>query len=492
MTTLVTLNNLSTVAAKALPGDTIVLSDGTYVDLSITIPCNGQPGKRVTIKPLNPGKVVLSGSSTITISGSYVTLANLVLKDGGNTGKVVVLQGSNNRITGFDVSMTATSCEQMFRIENRNNRIDHCVFRDWNKAGVWVVVWRPNSNENFAMIDHNVFRNRIPTGAANGLECVRIGTSDSSLSSSKTIVMQNVFENCNGEIEIISNKSGENIYYRNVLANSEGTLTLRHGNKCFVYNNLFDQNKKPNSGGVRVTGENHIVEKNLFRNIVGNGTTRCGVSINNGVPNTALNGYYQVKQTKVRNNVFVNCSNDFAVGVKVKAECTLTPVSTVVENNIGYHDNADATFSTNATVLYGPGTTYSNNTFYASNIGKAPSTGVEKKDPSTFNLSTIDVNQFGVNEKTGLLWGETEPEQTELKVDNETFYTRLLTELLSSSSTNTPPSSNIPVTPAIIETNWKEMYGVSQSNVLLIKSEVNKVLSQVNAWKATLENIMKL
>jgi poly(beta-D-mannuronate) lyase len=438
----VDISSLTTVLSKAQPGDTILLRDGTYNNLRVVIGCRGEQNKRITIKPVNPGKVILTGGSTITITGSYTTVANLVLKDGGVSGRAVVIQGTHNRVTGFDVSYSASNCEQMVRIENENNRVDHCTFHDWDKLGVWVTVWRPNSNANFAMIDHNIFKDRKATSANNGLECIRIGTSDTSLSSSKSIVYNNIFDNCNGEIEVISNKSGENIYYKNTMTSCEGTLTLRHGDKCYVYNNKFDQKNKENSGGVRITGEEHIVKQNLFKDINGNGTTRTGLSINNGVPNTAINGYYQVKNTQITDNTFINCLDAFAIGVRVKTECTLTPVSTTIANNIVYHSTNGECFSTNSSVLYGNGVTYSSNMMFASTLGKAPSTGVVRRQPTEFDLTKVDETLYGATEKCGPLWNILEPEQTELSTPIVEYYPTFLRMVTSDTLTqNTRPTT---------------------------------------------------
>jgi poly(beta-D-mannuronate) lyase len=440
----VDISSLNAVLSKAQPGDTILLKDGTYNNLNVVIGCKGEQNKRITIKPVNPGRVILTGGSTITITGSYVTLANLVLKEGGVSGKAVIIQGSHNRVTGFDVSYSASNCEQMVRIENANNRVDHCTFHDWDKLGVWVTVWRPNSNANFAMIDHNIFQNRKATSATNGLECIRVGTSDFSLSSSKSIIYNNVFDNCNGEIEVISNKSGENIYYKNTMTNCEGTLTLRHGDKCYVYNNKFDQKNKINSGGVRITGENHIVKQNLFKDINGNGTTRVGLSINNGVPKTAINGYYQVKNTQVVDNTFINCSDAFAIGVKVKTDSTVTPISTVVSNNTVYNVGSNECFSSEPSVLYGSGVSYSSNVVYGTNLGKAPATGVIKKPSTEFDLTKVDETQYGATGKCGPLWNILEPEQTELTTPIWEYYPTFLTMVTNTQSTNIQPTNSQP------------------------------------------------
>ncbi|HBL43540.1 MAG TPA: hypothetical protein DDZ90_09130, partial [Planctomycetaceae bacterium] len=44
-------------------------------------------------------------------------------------------------------------------------------------------------------------------GDGNGFEALRIGTSEFSLKSAHCVVAENLFENCDGEIELISNKS---------------------------------------------------------------------------------------------------------------------------------------------------------------------------------------------------------------------------------------------------------------------------------------------
>jgi hypothetical protein len=312
--------------------------------------------------------------------------------------------------------------------------------------------------------------------------------------------MQNVFDNCNGEIEVISNKSGENIYYKNTLSNSEGTLTLRHGDKCYVHKNLFDQKKKANSGGVRITGESHDVNGNLFRDIAGNGTTRVGISINNGVKDTPLNGYYQVKKTTVRNNVLLNCSNDFAIGVQVKTECTLTPITTEIVDNVAFHNDASPVFSTNSSVLYGDGVTYRNNVVYATSLGKAPASGVTKKDSTTFNLKDIDVAQFGATDPVGPQWGIVEPETTELQKDVSSYYAELLNAMLTSTATppvpiqpaaptTTPP---VPIQPAAPTTTPPTGLNSDTSKLSSIKTEINKLEAQISTLSASLQAIKSL
>jgi poly(beta-D-mannuronate) lyase len=209
------INELSSNSASFAAGSTILLNDGVYSNVNIEISCKGESDKRITIKPLNPGKVVLTGSSTIKIIGSYTTLCNITMKDGGVTQEAISINGNNNRITGFNVSYGLTDCYQMVCVNGKQNRVDHCVFRDWHKKGTWIYVSRPNKTEDYAIIDHNIFQNRVPADNSNNYCSIRIGASNSSQTSSKTTVAHNKFINCNGEIEVISNKSCDNLFYRN-------------------------------------------------------------------------------------------------------------------------------------------------------------------------------------------------------------------------------------------------------------------------------------
>lgn len=445
MAIVVDLPQLSGLVLK--PGDTVLLKDGSYANQSINLSCNGSAAARITVKAQNPGKVILTGTSSLNISGSYTTVANLVFKDGG-ANKCINVLGNNNRLTGCDVAYSACDVDFLVRIQNRNNRVDHCVFHDFNKMGVWVVVWRPDASENYAMIDHNVFRNRInSSGAANGLESVRIGASDQSLSSSKSIIAWNLLENCNGEIEAISNKSCDNIYHRNTYSNCEGTLTLRHGDRCIVNRNKFLQNKKPNSGGVRVTGESHLISQNLFKDINGNGTTRAGVSVNNGMVDTPINGYYTPKSCRVTGNTFVNCSDDFAIGVQVKPTCTIKPEGLEVSGNTVYKATTDEVFSSDSSVLGVTSATFSNNSFYATKLGKAPVGGCTLLQPSLF----LGVNEaeYGVNEPIGPTWGQVEPEMSELPTTVEEYYAALKADILSGVKAAEVPTA--PPAPPVVE-----------------------------------------
>src|SRR5438876_7357684 len=92
------------------------------------------------------------------------------------------------------------------------------------------------------------FGPRPPLGR-NGGETMRVGYSWQSMSNSCTAVAHNLFDRCDGELEIISNKSCENTYRYNTFLDCAGMFTLRHGNRCLVEGNLFLGHHKRGSGG---------------------------------------------------------------------------------------------------------------------------------------------------------------------------------------------------------------------------------------------------
>ena len=70
-----------------------------------------------------------------------------------------------------------------------------------------------------------------------------------------------------GEIEIISIKSGKNIVRGNTFVNNEGLVTLRHGTQSIIENNIFLLEGKKNGGGVRVYDKGHTIRNNYFSGI---------------------------------------------------------------------------------------------------------------------------------------------------------------------------------------------------------------------------------
>jgi poly(beta-D-mannuronate) lyase len=171
---------------------------------------------------------------------------------------------------------------------------------------------------------------------SNGGETIRIGTSDVCGNSSASLIEGNYFERCNGEGEIISNKSADNSFINNTFYECEGSLTLRHGNRATVSGNWFLGNNKKNTGGVRIINEGHRIYNNFFYQLRGK-EYRSALSIMNGIPNSPPTGYAPVKNVIVANNTFVDCTLpwNFCAGAK-EGNRTIKPESTFLVNNLVY------------------------------------------------------------------------------------------------------------------------------------------------------------
>jgi len=341
-TTLVSNVTEFNVAVQSVsPGGTIKLKNGNWENVQLGFYAQGTETDSITLTAETPGGVVLSGTSKLELAGKYLIVSDLDFNGGASSGDAIISFRKNSselanhsrvtncRIIDYNPASDAIAYKWV-SIYGGNNRVDHCNFEGKNNEGALLVVWLSGS-ANYHRIDHNYFAD-IPELGRNGGETIRIGTSTNSMTESRTIVEHNLFESCDGEIEIISNKSGFNIYRYNTFRDNEGTLTLRHGNDCEVYGNFFfGENKR--SGGVRIIGERHKVYNNYFEGLNGDGF-RAALCMTNGVPDSPLNRYFQVKDAQVVHNTFVSCKEPFAIGEGKSDELSLPPINCTIANNI--------------------------------------------------------------------------------------------------------------------------------------------------------------
>lgn len=214
----------------------------------------------------------------------------------------------------------------------RRNRVDHCTFAGKLNLGVTLIVMlnEERSQQNFHRIDHNHFAPR-PVYGSNGAETIRVGTSQQALRSSNTLIEENLFERCDGEVEVVSIKSSDNIVRRNLFFESQGVLALRHGDRNLVEENLFVGNGIRNTGGIRIVNAGHRVVRNTLVGIAG-GRFFSALAVMNAVPNSLPNRYCLVEDVEIADNLFVDCSNiEFGTGRDL--ERTLAPERVTFERN---------------------------------------------------------------------------------------------------------------------------------------------------------------
>jgi poly(beta-D-mannuronate) lyase len=317
-------NNQEFTAAmrQSRPGDVIVLRDGEWADVELVFDAQGAAERPITLRAQTPGKAVLTGQSRLRLGGEHLVVEGLWFKDGQvASGDVIAFRRSSSRlalhcrltqcaVTGYSPAERKSDTKWV-SIYGSHNRVDHCYLADKTNSGPTLVVW-VGETPNHHQIDHNHFGPR-PSLGANGGETIRVGTSDVSLNNSRTVVEHNLFEACDGEIEIISNKSCENVYRYNTFRECQGALTLRHGDRCTVAGNFFLGHGRRSTGGVRIIGEDHKVYNNYFAELVGI-DARAPLCLMNGLPNSPLHGYFQVQRAMVAFNTFVHCRQNFVLG----------------------------------------------------------------------------------------------------------------------------------------------------------------------------------
>ncbi|MFZ2322393.1 MAG: chondroitinase-B domain-containing protein [Ignavibacteriaceae bacterium] len=374
----------------AQPGDTLIMANGVWTNQQIVFEGQSTESNPIVLKAETPGYVILNGSSYLRINGKYLVVDGLRFVDGvPANGAVIEFRNGSSKLASH-CRLTNTSivnCNpgnintdyKWVSIYGTDNRVDHCYFEGKNHSGATLVVWVTKATSpNHHLIDHNYFGYRPELGF-NGGETIRIGDSGNSMYNSASVVEYNYFEHCNGEIEIISNKSDGNTYRYNTFRECEGVVTMRHGDSCFVYGNFFFGNNKPLTGGVRLIASGHKVYNNYFENLAGTAADwRAAIVMMNGIENSPLNGYFQVDSAIVVNNTIVNCLNSFLIGVKKLDDNTqiLPPKNSTIANNLVLSNNQLVEYITEPINLMWEG-----NIMQGATLGITQPSGITLEDP---------------------------------------------------------------------------------------------------------------
>ncbi|MDN3641778.1 polysaccharide lyase 6 family protein [Lutimonas halocynthiae] len=340
---------------NAKPGSKIILANGEWSNTELLFEGNGTETDSIVLSVETKGKVILTGSSNLSIAGSFLKVEGLVFKNGYTpTNSVISFRknrdemATNSRLTECVIDNFNNPERHVqdywITIYGKNNRIDHNHIEGKKNLGVTMIVGldTKGSIENNHKIDHNYFGPR-PTFGNNGGETLRIGTSHNALENSNTLVESNYFDRCNGEHEIISNKSCQNTFKYNTFYECTGTLTMRHGNETLVDGNVFIGNGKPSTGGVRVINETQTVINNYHIGLTGY-RFRGAFVMMNGVPNSPPNRYVPVIDSKVNNNTFINCDH-IQLCAGSDAERSKAPLNSEISGNIFYHEDKTDLFT---------------------------------------------------------------------------------------------------------------------------------------------------
>ena len=343
------------IAANLQAGDTVLLKNGIWKDFEIVFKGKGRKEAPITLQAQTKGKVILSGQSNLRISGEHLIVSGLVFKNGYTPSSEVIAFRTSKDEFAYHSRVTETVIDNFsnpdrfesdywIALYGQYNRFDHNHLEGKRNKGVTLAVRlnSENSQQNYHKIDHNYFGPR-PVFGSNGGETLRIGTSHFSLTHSFTLVENNYFDRCNGEVEIISVKSGKNQIKNNTFFESRGTLTLRHGNGNVIENNVFLGNGVDHTGGIRVINGDQIVRNNYLEGLTGY-RFGSGFTVMNGVPNSPINRYHQVDNAEISNNSFINVEH-IHLAAGSDQERSAAPINSRFINNLIFNENNQAPFS---------------------------------------------------------------------------------------------------------------------------------------------------
>jgi hypothetical protein len=150
----------------------------------------------------------------------------------------------------------------------------------------------------------------------NGGECVQVGQDPVLLGTvqSWTTVRENSFTRCNGEPEVISNKSSNNFYIKNKFEDCDGELVMRGGFDCVIDSNTI------NGGncGIRINGTGHRVTNNYIKNV------KTGIRLMYGMASgkTEIGFYIAAGDCVIKNNRVENATTGILIGDSKNADWT--------------------------------------------------------------------------------------------------------------------------------------------------------------------------
>ena len=167
--TVSTIDEYNSAIKKVSTGGTIILKNGEWKDVTLNAFGNGTKQNPIIVKAETPGKVLITGDSSLSIYGTYVIVSGLWFKDGMTTKKHVVQFRRNSKIFAYNCRFTNSTISYFDTTEDisnhwvdlygKNNRVDHNNFTGKESRGTTlVVVLRDIEHQNNShRIDHNYF-----------------------------------------------------------------------------------------------------------------------------------------------------------------------------------------------------------------------------------------------------------------------------------------------------------------------------------------------
>lgn len=334
------------------PGDIVEVTDGVYSSGGITIESSGTVEKPIIIRAKNVGDVELNGSTSFNFrKAAHVILEGFVFTSEVYT--VIKLEACNNiRITRNVLQLTESEGESGkwlyiggswddATLLSHHNRVDHNTFRDKGQLGNFITIDGGNNVSQYDLIDHNYFYNIGPRHD-NEMEAVRVGWSELSLTDGFTVIEYNLFEECDGDPEIISIKSCKDTVRYNTILRSQGTVSLRHGDGSVVHDNYFLGDEKAGTGGIRIYGRKHKIYNNYFEGLMGYRWDAAITLTNGDTDSGSVSAHWRIDDLLISHNTLVNNYSNIEIGYgRSDNSWKKEPKNVTVSNNLVEGNRAD-------------------------------------------------------------------------------------------------------------------------------------------------------
>ena len=375
--------SFDTAYASATAGDAIVVTDGSYSGWGTkTISKSGTASNRLYILAETRGGVTFSSTTAFTLSGAYITVAGFNF-NGSRPFQVV---GGNNRVACNDQQVTSGDQLSIPTANTADNlEIDNNVFHHCPSHGIQINRCNPTisgctHNALGIHIHHNTFTDcPADSNPSNDHEAIVMGLGYAPApgvtdynpddSHMDMIVENNLFDNWQGEQELVTMKSSHNIVRFNCVRNSPNSvLVLRLGDYNLVYGNWSENARE----GFRISGRHNIVAFNYFsKNSLGGA---AGLRLHpGGLSTSLLYAYIEASDNDIEYNVF----NRYGYMIQIMARS-----GTFVENP--------------------QGNTFSNNVFYSSSFTGTNSSGSYVDSSGSYNEASFRAaNTWGTNTING-------------------------------------------------------------------------------------------